>query len=70
MKKFNFMGAHGNIRFLRGVHEKPIYWVDYLKRSDLHSLHIERGIGEKKELVFMRRKRADTQFKIAAKLTT
>ena len=64
------MGAHWNIRVLRGVHEKPIYWVDYLKRSDLHSLYIERGIGEKKELVFMRRKRADTQFKIVAKLTT
>ena len=33
MKNSNILGFHGKIRFLRGVHEKPICRGDCLKRG-------------------------------------
>ena len=40
MKHFKILGIHGRIRFLGGVHEKPIYRGDCLKKGGLDNLQI------------------------------
>ena len=43
MKNFN-MGVRGKIRFLGGIHEKPINRGELPKKWGLDSLQIEEGV--------------------------
>ena len=54
MKDFYIFGVHWKIQFLGGVHEKPIYRGDCLKRVGLDSLQIQWGSWQEREGVFLR----------------